>query len=111
MGICLYLPYLSSENCEINSIKSHSPRAYLQHQEHPQITTPEKQLTTSNKQDSYIKCSTKLNALARSCSVRKLIKFLIIVPELMHYIFCLHNSFKGGKCDAVIKSSTFTSKV
>jgi hypothetical protein len=31
------LPHLSSENCEINSIKSDSPRAFQQHQEHTQI--------------------------------------------------------------------------
>ncbi len=31
------LPHLSSENCEINSIKSNLPRAFQQHQEHPQI--------------------------------------------------------------------------
>jgi hypothetical protein len=30
-----YLPHLSSENCEIKSIKSESPRAF---QEHPQIS-------------------------------------------------------------------------
>ncbi len=30
-----FLPHLSSENCEINSIKSDSPRAFQQHQEHP----------------------------------------------------------------------------
>ncbi len=45
-------------------------------------TTPEKQFTTTTKQDSYITCSTKLNAVPRSCSVRKQINFLIIVPEL-----------------------------
>jgi hypothetical protein len=28
-----YLPHLSSENCEINSIKSHSPRPFQQNQE------------------------------------------------------------------------------
>ncbi len=32
-----YLSHLSSENCEINSIKSDSPRAFQQHQECPQI--------------------------------------------------------------------------
>ncbi len=32
-----YLPHFSSENCEINFIKSESPRAFQQHQEHPQI--------------------------------------------------------------------------
>jgi hypothetical protein len=32
-----YLPYLSFENCEINSIKSDSPRAFQQHQERLQI--------------------------------------------------------------------------
>ncbi len=30
-----YLPYFSSENGEINSIKSDLPRAFQQHQEHP----------------------------------------------------------------------------
>jgi hypothetical protein len=33
-----YLPYLSSENCEINSVKSDSSRAFQQHQESPQIS-------------------------------------------------------------------------
>jgi len=32
-----YLPQLSSENCEINSIKSDSPKAFQKHQEHLQI--------------------------------------------------------------------------
>jgi hypothetical protein len=32
-----YLPHLSSENCEINSIKSDSPKASKQHEEHLQI--------------------------------------------------------------------------
>jgi hypothetical protein len=32
-----YLQHLSSKNCEINSIKSDSPRAFQQHQERPQI--------------------------------------------------------------------------
>jgi len=32
-----YLPHLSSEHCEINSIKSDSPRAFQQHQEHPHV--------------------------------------------------------------------------
>jgi hypothetical protein len=32
-----YLPQLSSENCEINSIKSDLPKAFQQHQEHLQI--------------------------------------------------------------------------
>jgi len=32
-----YLPHLTSENCEINFIKSDSPRAFQQHQERPQI--------------------------------------------------------------------------
>jgi hypothetical protein len=31
------LPQLSSENCEINSIKSDLPKAFQQHQEHLQI--------------------------------------------------------------------------
>ncbi len=30
-------PHLSSENCEINSIKSYSPRVFQKHQECPQI--------------------------------------------------------------------------
>ncbi len=38
-------------------------------------TTPEKQFTTSTKQDSNIKCSTNLNAVPRSCSIRKLMNF------------------------------------
>jgi hypothetical protein len=33
-----YLPHLSSENCEINSIQSDSSRAFQQHQECPQIS-------------------------------------------------------------------------
>jgi hypothetical protein len=35
------------------------------------------------------------------------------VPELwlMHNVFFFNNSFKGKKYNAVIKSSTFTSKV
>jgi hypothetical protein len=32
-----YLPHLSSENYGINYIKSHSPRAFQQHQEHTPI--------------------------------------------------------------------------
>jgi hypothetical protein len=32
-----YLPQLSSENSEINSIKSDSPKAFQQHQEHLKI--------------------------------------------------------------------------
>ncbi len=32
-----YLPHLTSENYEIKSIKSDSPRAFQQHQEHPHI--------------------------------------------------------------------------
>ncbi len=32
-----YLPQFSSENCEINSIKSELSRAFQEHQEHPQI--------------------------------------------------------------------------
>ncbi len=32
-----YLPHLSSENCEINSIKSDSSKAFQEHQENPQI--------------------------------------------------------------------------
>jgi hypothetical protein len=32
-----YLPHLSSKTCEINSSKSDLPRAFQQHQEHPQI--------------------------------------------------------------------------
>jgi hypothetical protein len=32
-----YLPQLSSENCEINSIKFDSPKAFQKHQEHLQI--------------------------------------------------------------------------
>ncbi len=110
MGICLYVwnpwqtsgqvcyPYIKI--CQKNSSSTW-------------CTTPEKQVTTSTKQDSYTKCSTKLNAVARSCSIRKLINFLIIVPELwlMHYVFFLNNSFKGKKCSALIKSSTFTSNV
>jgi hypothetical protein len=40
--------------------------------------TSEKQFTTSTKQDSYIKCSTKLNAVARSCSIRTLINFYLL---------------------------------
>jgi hypothetical protein len=32
-----YLPHLSSENCEVNSIESDSLRAFQQHQEQPQI--------------------------------------------------------------------------
>jgi len=32
-----YLPQLNSEDCEINSIKSNSPRAFQQHQECHQI--------------------------------------------------------------------------
>ncbi len=39
-----FLSHLSSENCEINSIKSDSPRS-VQHQEHPQIPT---QFSVSN---------------------------------------------------------------
>ncbi len=31
------LPHLSSENFKTNSVKSNSPRAFQQHQEHPQI--------------------------------------------------------------------------
>jgi hypothetical protein len=31
------LPHLSSENLKTNSVKSNSPRAFQQHQEHPQI--------------------------------------------------------------------------
>jgi len=33
-----YLPHLGSETCEINSVKSDSPRAFLEHQERPQIS-------------------------------------------------------------------------
>jgi hypothetical protein len=32
-----YLPHLTSENYEIKSVKSDSPRAFQQHQEHPRI--------------------------------------------------------------------------
>jgi hypothetical protein len=32
-----YLSHLSSENCEINSIKSDLSRAFQQHQEHPKV--------------------------------------------------------------------------
>ncbi len=32
-----YLPYISSENCGINSVESDSPRAFQQHQKCPQI--------------------------------------------------------------------------
>jgi hypothetical protein len=31
-----YLPHLSSGNCEMNSMKSDLPRAFQEHQEHPQ---------------------------------------------------------------------------
>ncbi len=76
-------------------------------------TTLEKEVITSTKQDSYTKCSTQLNAVARLCSYKITNQSLIIVPELwlMHYVLFLNNSFKGKKCNAVIKSSTFTSKV
>jgi hypothetical protein len=32
-----YLPHLRFENCEINSVKSHSLKAFQQHEECPQI--------------------------------------------------------------------------
>jgi hypothetical protein len=33
-----YLPHLGSETREINSVKSDLPRAFLEHQERPQIS-------------------------------------------------------------------------